>query len=118
MILDVATMTLSLLRDNYGSSLLVPGQHHADHALGTFKTQREAIDWAKKPAHSPLLARVRDLNDKNKPDHWRSAKARSARGVGAGAGARPNDPPRYIIVDDWNDAHYMSRGPRAPTRCN
>jgi hypothetical protein len=21
-----------------------------------------------------------------------------------------NDPPRFIIVDDWNDAQYMSRG--------
>jgi len=25
------------------------------------------------------------------------------------AGGRPNDPPRYIIVDDWNDAHYMRK---------
>jgi hypothetical protein len=33
----------------------------------------EAIDWAKKQAHSPLVARVRHLNDKKKPDHWRSA---------------------------------------------
>ena len=51
-------------------------EDHADHALGTFKTQREAIDWAKKQAHSPLVARVRHLNDKKKLDHWRSAKAR------------------------------------------
>ena len=45
-----------------------------DHAnvLGTFKTQREAIDWAKAQGHSPLVARVRHLNDKKKPDHWRS----------------------------------------------
>jgi hypothetical protein len=41
--------------------------------LGTFKTQREAIDWARKQGHSSLVARVRNLNDKKKPDHWRSA---------------------------------------------
>jgi hypothetical protein len=48
-------------------------EDHADHALGTFKTQREAIDWAKGMGHHPLIARVRNLNDKKKPDHWRSA---------------------------------------------
>jgi hypothetical protein len=37
-------------------------EDHADHVLGTFKTQREAIDWAKKNGHSPLVARVRHLN--------------------------------------------------------
>ena len=48
-------------------------EDHADHELGTFKTQQEAIDWAKKSGHHPLIARVRHLNDKKKPDHWRSA---------------------------------------------
>ena len=48
-------------------------EDHADHVLSTFKTQREAIDWAQKQGHSPLVARVRHLNDKKKPDHWRSA---------------------------------------------
>lgn len=48
-------------------------EDHADHALGTFKTQQEAIEWAKKNGHHPLVARVRHLNDKKKPDHWRSA---------------------------------------------
>ena len=48
-------------------------EDHADHALGTFKTQKEAIDWAKKNGHSPLVARVRHLNDKKIPDHWRAA---------------------------------------------
>jgi len=28
-------------------------EDHADHALATFKTQHEAIDWAKKNGHSP-----------------------------------------------------------------
>lgn len=48
-------------------------EDHADHVLATFKTQREAIEWAKRERHSPLVARVRHLNDKKKPDHWRSA---------------------------------------------
>jgi hypothetical protein len=48
-------------------------EDHADHALGTFKTQKEAIDWARKDGHSPLFARVRHLNDKKIPDHWRAA---------------------------------------------
>jgi hypothetical protein len=45
----------------------------ADHVLGAFKTQKEAIDWARKNGHSPLVARVRHLNDKKIPDHWRAA---------------------------------------------
>jgi hypothetical protein len=48
-------------------------EDHADHVLGTFKTQREAIDWARKQGHSPLVARIRNLNDKKKSDHWRAA---------------------------------------------
>ena len=47
-------------------------EDHADHILATFKTQREAIEWAKKNGHTPLVARVRHVNDKKKPDHWRS----------------------------------------------
>jgi hypothetical protein len=48
-------------------------EDHADHILASFKTQAEAIAWARKEGHSPLVARVRHLNDKNKPDHWRAA---------------------------------------------
>jgi hypothetical protein len=48
-------------------------EDHADSALNTFKTQREAIDWARAQGHHPLVARVRHLNDKKKPDHWRAA---------------------------------------------
>jgi len=48
-------------------------EDHADHVLQTSKTQKEAIDWAKSQGHSPLVARVRHLNDKKKPDHWRPA---------------------------------------------
>jgi hypothetical protein len=45
----------------------------ASHVLKTFKTQREAIEWAKRNGHAPLVARVRHLNDKKHPDHWRAA---------------------------------------------
>jgi hypothetical protein len=48
-------------------------EDHADHVLHTARTQHEAIAWAKSQGHSPLVARVRHLNDKKKPDHWRSA---------------------------------------------
>lgn len=44
----------------------------ADHVLGTFKTQKEAIEWAKTKTHKPHVARVRHLNDKKNPDHWRA----------------------------------------------
>ena len=46
-------------------------EDHADHVLGTFKTQKEAIDWARKNGHSPLVARVRHLNDKKIPNQAR-----------------------------------------------
>jgi hypothetical protein len=48
-------------------------EDHADHVLGTFKTQEEAIVWAKAKGHSPLVARVGHLNDKKNPDHRRAA---------------------------------------------
>ena len=48
-------------------------EDHADHVLQTFKTQHEAIEWAKKTGHTPHVARVRHLNDKEKPHHWRAA---------------------------------------------
>ena len=44
-------------------------EDHADHTLGTFKTQTAAIKWAKEHGHSPHVARVRHLNDRKKPDH-------------------------------------------------
>ena len=46
-------------------------EDHADSVLHTSKTQHEAVEWAKKNGHTPHIARVRHLNDKNKPDHWR-----------------------------------------------
>jgi hypothetical protein len=47
-------------------------EDHADSVLGSFQTQAEAIEWAKKREHRPLVARVRHLNDKKNPDHWRA----------------------------------------------
>jgi hypothetical protein len=48
-------------------------EDHADSVLATFKTQRDAVVWAQKRGHSPLVARVRHVNDKKKPDQWRAA---------------------------------------------
>lgn len=48
-------------------------EDHANSVLSTHRTQKEAIDWAKTQGHKPLVARVRHLNDKKIPDHWRSA---------------------------------------------
>lgn len=47
-------------------------EDHADHVLHTTKTQEDAITWAKRNGHLPHVARVRHLNDKKKPDHWRA----------------------------------------------
>jgi len=38
-----------------------------------FATQAAAIEAARQQGHKPLVARVRELNDKDKPDHWRAA---------------------------------------------
>jgi hypothetical protein len=46
-------------------------EDHADHPLTTCNTQLEAIEWARKNGHTPHVARVRHLNDKKNPDHWR-----------------------------------------------
>ena len=46
-------------------------EDHADHVLATFKTEHEAIVWAKNQGHTSHVARVRHLNDKKKPDLWR-----------------------------------------------
>ena len=48
-------------------------EDHADHVLGTFRTQHEGIAWARSQGHAPLVSRVRDMNNKKKPDHWRAA---------------------------------------------
>jgi hypothetical protein len=43
-------------------------EDHAESPLAAFRTQQEAIDWAKRNGHSPHVARVRHLYDKKKPD--------------------------------------------------
>ena len=48
-------------------------EDHADSVLATFRTQHEAIAWARRMGHTPLVARVRHLNNKKIPDHWRAA---------------------------------------------
>jgi hypothetical protein len=45
-------------------------EERGDRVLKTFRTQEEAITWAKSEGHSPHVARVRHLNDK-KIDYWR-----------------------------------------------
>ena len=47
-------------------------EDQADHILHTTKTQAEAISWARAQGYTPLVARVRDLNDKKKRDQWRA----------------------------------------------
>lgn len=46
-------------------------EDHADHVLYTSSTQEQAISWAKSNGHTPHVARVRHLNDKPNPAHWR-----------------------------------------------
>ena len=48
-------------------------EDHADHVLYSTRDQADAIAWAKKNGRHPHVARVRHLNDKKKPDHWRQA---------------------------------------------
>jgi hypothetical protein len=48
-------------------------EDYANHVLYATRTQDDAINWAKKQGHSPLVARVRHLNDKKVPDHWRAS---------------------------------------------
>lgn len=47
-------------------------ENHANSVLAPFKTQHEAVAWAKREGHTPHVARVRHLNDKDQPDHWRA----------------------------------------------
>jgi hypothetical protein len=44
----------------------------SNSVLHTARTQEEAIEWAKSNGHPAHVARVRHLNDKAKPDHWRA----------------------------------------------
>ena len=46
-------------------------EDHADRVMHTSDTEKE-YRLVQKNGHSPHVARVRDLNDKKKPDHWRA----------------------------------------------
>ena len=48
-------------------------EDNIDNVFATFKTQYEAMQWARRLGHRPLVARVRHLNNKGIPDHWREA---------------------------------------------
>jgi hypothetical protein len=47
-------------------------ENGSNSVLHTAKTQEEAIAWAKSNGHTAHIARVRHLNDKANPDHWRA----------------------------------------------
>lgn len=65
----MANVFIELAGDGHYVIEHADGSKHSSH----FPTQQAAIDEAKKQGHHPLVARVRHLNDKAKPDHWRSA---------------------------------------------
>lgn len=46
-------------------------EEQGDKVLHTASTQEAATKWAKDNGHTPHVARVRHLNDKKNPDHWR-----------------------------------------------
>lgn len=49
-------------------AVVVGGQDVKD-----FKTQKEAHDWATNQGYKPVhVARERHLQDRDKPDHWRT----------------------------------------------
>jgi len=43
-------------------------EDHADHVLHTTGRQEAAIEWARSNGHAAHVARVRNLNDKKRPD--------------------------------------------------
>jgi len=49
--------------------------HHAVVVSGkeikTFKTQKEAADWAIQQGYTVHVARERHLQNRDRPDHWR-----------------------------------------------
>jgi hypothetical protein len=47
-------------------------EEQGDVVLYTSRTQEQAISWAKSNGHTPHVARVRHLNDRRIPAHWRA----------------------------------------------
>lgn len=66
-------MSNSLFINENGAGKFTVEPAHSSTPLFTGDTQKDAIDWAKKTyPNNPLhVARVRHLNDKKIPDHWR-----------------------------------------------
>jgi len=65
-----------LARENTGAAGSAATAGHAVVVGGKevklFKTQQEAVDWARKQGYSPIhVARERHLQDRDIPDHWR-----------------------------------------------
>jgi hypothetical protein len=48
------------------------GRHHGSH-IDDYVVEDHADDVLATNGHDPHVARVRHLNDKKKPDHWRAA---------------------------------------------
>lgn len=46
-------------------------EDQASSVLHSTNTQAAGIQWAKTCGYVPHVARVRHLDDKRKPDHWR-----------------------------------------------
>ena len=56
-----------------GSPINAYGVETADGELVfSARTQQEAVDWAKRNGGPAHVSRVRHLNDKRVPDHWRA----------------------------------------------
>ncbi|MBO1326328.1 hypothetical protein K2X14_16150 [Acetobacter sp. TBRC 12305] len=47
-------------------------EDQASSVLHSTNTQAEGIQWAKARGYVPHVARVRHLDDKRIPDHWRN----------------------------------------------
>src|ERR1700722_11503264 len=80
-----------------------------------FKTRREAIDWARKNNHSPLVARVRHLNDEKSPGHWRRVALRNRFPFQAVPLVRPErTPPCYLSHPIPSRRSLTRRTPPSP----
>ena len=90
-------------------------EDHADHVLADFKTQGEAIEWARKNNHSPLVARVRHLNDEKSPGHWRRVALRNRFPFQAVPLVRPErTPPCYLSHPIPSRRSLTRRTPPSP----
>jgi hypothetical protein len=64
-------------------------EDHADHPLGTFRIQHEAIDWAKRTVTHLTSLEFVTSTIRKKPDHWRAVyKVLGANSNGAASWVR------------------------------